>query len=185
MRIDLHDGFYLSPVREGDQAAYVKHFRDKDVTDRLIKVPYPYTEKDAEDWVQSRIDAARKQPHETHFALRRADGFLIGGVGIVLNKSDAIAHRAELGYWLAKNYRGRGLASAAVRAFSQYAFQNFGLRRIEALPFSNNAASHRTLKKADFKREGVLAGYHRKNGIPADACMYALVKPEAQNSSPA
>jgi len=176
MRIDLHDGFYLSPVREGDQVAYVKHFRDKDITDRLHKVHHPYTEKDAENWVQSRIDAARKQPHETHFALRRADGFLIGGAGIVLNKNDGAAHRAELGYWLAKNYRGRGLASAAVRAVSQYAFQTFGLRRIEALPFAHNAASHRTLKKAGFKREGVLAAYHLKNGILQDACMYALVK---------
>jgi RimJ/RimL family protein N-acetyltransferase len=178
MRIDLqHRGFYLSPIQNGDQAAYVEHFRDKATTDNLLKIPYPYTEEDAEAWVKSRLEAALKQPQETSFALRRIDGFLIGGIGLVLN-SGAAEHRAELGYWVAKDYRGRGLATAAIRAMVQYAFQSLGLKRVEALAFSHNLISHRVLEKAGFKREGLLEGYHLKNGALQDACIYAVVRTE-------
>jgi ribosomal-protein-alanine N-acetyltransferase len=174
MRIELHDGFHLSPVRDGDQAAYVEHFSDKDTTDRLLAIPYPYTAEDAEDWVRLHVDAACKEPRPSHFALRRADGFLIGGIGLQLN-SGAARHRAELGYWIAKDYRGRGLTTAAVRALARYAFQDLGLRRIEATSFSHNLASHRVLEKAGFTREGFLAAYHIKDGILIDAYMFAIV----------
>jgi ribosomal-protein-alanine N-acetyltransferase len=180
MRLDLHDGFYLGPVRDGDQAAYVEHFRDKDTTDRLLKIPYPYTQEHAEFWVRFRLDAAGKNPVETSFALRRPDGFLIGGAGIVLNGGSA-AHRAEIGYWVARNYRGRGLATAAIKALSRYAFRNLGLLRLEATAFTHNPASHRVLEKAGFRREGILAGYHLKEGKLIDACMYALIKLPSQS----
>jgi len=176
MRLDLHDGYHLSAVRDGDQPAYIEHFSDKDTTDRLMKIPFPYTEKDAESWVRFRLDAARTQPHETSFALRRADGFLIGGAGVVLNGGSA-SHRAEIGYWVARDYRNHGLATAAVRALSGYAFETLGLRRLEATAFPHNIASHRVLEKAGYRREGVLTGYHLKHGILLDACMYALVAP--------
>lgn len=174
MRIELHDGFYLSPVRDGDQAAYVEHFSDKDTTDRLLRIPYPYTVKDANNWVQFCVNTVLKQPHPNHFALRRTDGFLIGGIGLQLNSGTA-AHRAELGYWIARDYCGRGLATLAVRAMVRYAFQDLGLRRVEAISSSKNLASHRVLEKAGFTREGLLAGYNIKDGILIDAYMFALV----------
>jgi len=178
IRIDLHDGFYLSPVQDGDQSAYLKHFADKDTADRLLKIPYPYTKEDAEKWVRYCVDSAQTAPHVTTFALRRADGFLIGGAGLVLNTGTS-AHRGEIGYWVSKNYRGRGLATAAVKALSHYGFEDLGLRRLEATAFPHNAASHRVLERAGFTREGELKGYHCKNGVLIDACMYALVKTSA------
>ena len=175
IRIDLHDGFYLSPIQDGDQSAFVKHFADKESVDRLLKIPYPYRKEDAEKWVRHCLDAAQSEPHITTFALRRADGFLIGGAGIALNTGGS-AHRGDIGYWVSKNYRGRGLATAAVKALSQYGFETLGLRRIEATAFPHNAASHRVLDRAGFTREGELKGYHVKNGVLLDACMYGLVK---------
>ncbi len=183
MRIDLNhpDSFYLSSVQNGDQAAYVEHFRDKDTTDCLLKIPYPYTEDDAEKWVRVCLEATLKQPHETNFALRRSDGFLIGGAGLVLN-GGAAEHRAELGYWVSKDYRGRGLATAITRVMVRHAFQSLGLQRIEALTFSQNLISQRVLEKAGFKLEGLLQGYHIKNGILQDACMYGLLKTDTSES---
>jgi RimJ/RimL family protein N-acetyltransferase len=179
MRIELHDGFYLSPIQDGDQSACVKHFADKETVDRLLKIPYPYTKEDAEKWVRHCLDSAQTKPHITTFALRRADGFLIGGAGIALN-TGSNAHRGEIGYWVSKNYRGRGLATAAVKALSQYAFETLGLRRIEATAFPHTAASHRVLERAGFTREGDLQGYHVKKGVLIDASMYGLVKPGAR-----
>ena len=81
---------------------------------------------------------------------------------------------------MSKNYRGRGLATAAVKALCHYGFETLGLRRLEATAFPHNAASHRVLERAGFIREGELKGYHLKNGILVDACMYALVKTDAR-----
>ena len=178
VRIELHDGFHLSPIRDGDQAAYVEHFRDKGTTDWLLKVPYPYTAQDADSWVNLRLKAALAEPTPANFAFRRADGFLIGGIGLVLNR-DLAPHRAELGYWIAQDYRGRGLATAAVRGVVAYAFGNLGLKRIEATTFIGNFASHRVLEKAGFTREGLLQAYHLKDGILIDAFMFAIVAKRA------
>jgi len=175
MRIDLHDGFYLGPVEDGDQAAYLEHLNDRDVTDWMLVIPYPYTEKDADFWVRHCLDMASTHPHISEFAIRRADGFLVGGMGVRL-KTGLGHHRGELGYWLGRSFWGRGLATAGVRAVSAYAFETLNLKRIEATAFPDNKASHRVLDKAGFVREGVLKGYHLKNGILIDACMYALVK---------
>ena len=176
MRIDLHDGFHLSPVRDGDQPALIEHLNDKDTTDCLLVIPYPYTQEHADFWINSRMEAARNEPRPSYFALRRADGFLIGGIGLRLN-GDTGRHRAELGYWISKDYRGRGLTTAAVHAISLYGFRDLGLRRIEATSFAHNLASHRVLEKAGYTREGFLAAYHIKNGALIDAYMFALIAP--------
>lgn len=182
MRLELHDGFYLGPIQNGDQSAYVEHFADKETVDRLLMLPFPYTQEDAEAWVQSRMEAARTQPIENHFAVRRADGFLVGGIGLILNGARD-AHRAEIGYWLARDYRNRGLTTAAVKAVTQYGFEQLNLMRIEATAFVGNTASQRVLEKAGFACEGVLKGYHRKQGRPIDVRMYARLAPEAPDSS--
>jgi ribosomal-protein-alanine N-acetyltransferase len=175
LRIDLHNGFYLDSVHDGDQAAYVEHFRDKDMTDRLLKVPFPYTDEDADKWVRYCLAAEFRQTHPHHFAFRRADGFLIGGIGLQFN-SGFDRHRAELGYWLARNYRGRGLASAAVRAVVLYGFHELGLFRIQATSFASNVESHRVLERTGFVREGFLAAFHMKDGVPIDAHMFAILR---------
>lgn len=178
MHFDLHDGFYLSAVRDGDQAAYVEHFLDKDTTDRLLKIPYPYTDKDADFWIRFCLDMEAKNNRPNHFAIRRSDGFLVGGIGLQLGVGFT-AHRAELGYWLAKDYRGRGLATGSTRVVVRYGFEELGLRRIEATAATHNTESHRVLEKAGFTREGLLARYHIKNGTLIDVYMFSILDPQA------
>jgi ribosomal-protein-alanine N-acetyltransferase len=174
MRIELHDGFYLSPVQEGDQDAYLEHFRDKETTDRLLKIPFPYTREDAEKWIGFCIESAAQRARPHQFAVRRADGFLVGGVGLMLH-SGTSQHRAELGYWMARDHRGRGVATAGARAMVRYAFGDLGLRRIEATSSPHNLASHCVLEKAGFQREGLLASYHIKDGVLLDVILFAIL----------
>jgi len=174
MRIDIGDGFHLTPVREGDQPAYVEHLADKGISDFMLLIPHPYTKNDAEFWVQLCLKAQQTQPHTTEFAIRREDGFLIGAIGVTLHTGKG-AHRGELGYWLAKPYRGRGVMTRTVKAVVAYGFATLGLQRIEATAFTHNPASQRVLERAGLTREGVLAGWHVKNGVLIDALMFAIV----------
>lgn len=176
MRFDLHDGFHLSPVRDGDQAAYVEHFLDKDLTDRLLRIPFPYKQEDAEFWVRFCTDHELKSCRPHHFAFRRSDGFLVGGIGLEVGKGTA-QHRAELGYWLAKDYRGRGLAAAGTQAIVGFGFAELGLKRIEATASAHNPQSQQVLEKAGFTREGFLAKYHIKDGKLIDVYLYSILEP--------
>jgi RimJ/RimL family protein N-acetyltransferase len=80
---------------------------------------------------------------------------LIGGVGF--DARPAGRQQAEIGYWVSPWARGRGVASAAVRALSGWAFGH-DVARIELLTEWENVASQRVALAAGFQREGVRRG---------------------------
>ena len=85
---------------------------------------------------------------------------------------------AEIGYWLGENFWGRGIAPAAVRAFTGYGFQTFNLLRMFAGVFSWNPASMRVLEKVGFKREGVMRHDVVKEDQVLDRAIYAITREE-------
>jgi RimJ/RimL family protein N-acetyltransferase len=87
-----------------------------------------------------------------------------------------IAALAELGYWLGKDFWGRGIVTEAVAAFTDFCFQDFPLRRVYAEPFANNSASVRVLEKAGFVFEGRLKNNVVKDGELLDSLLYARTK---------
>jgi RimJ/RimL family protein N-acetyltransferase len=175
-RIDLIQGVYLSPVLSSDKAAYVLHFEDPSIARNLLRVPYPYTEADADWWIAFRTQHACDP--ETHFAIRRADGFLIGGIGLTSVQPDRSLHQegspAEIGYWIALEQRGRGLMPAAIQAFVEHCRSRLSLGELCAYPFTFNHASCRALEKAGFERVGLVEQRHLKDGQLMDAFDYRL-----------
>ncbi|MFO1261754.1 MAG: GNAT family N-acetyltransferase [Rhodoferax sp.] len=173
-RIDLEGGFHLSPVGPQDASAYLVHFADPAIARNLLRVPFPYTQADAEWWIEHRRRNARDP--ETHFALRREDGFLIGGIGLAGELPEPVSP-AEIGYWLASEYRGRGLMPQVIRAFAHHAFTRLGMAEVSAFPFHWNAASCRALEKAGFTRVGYLPGRFTKGDQVIDAIDYRMKAP--------
>jgi Acetyltransferases, including N-acetylases of ribosomal proteins len=134
--------------------------------------PNPYTLADAEDYIGMCL------ANDEHASCMRAicvGGDAVGGIGITLG-SDVYRKRAELGYWLAEPYWGRGIMPRAVREMCAYAFQTYGLVRIFATPYAYNAASCRVLEKAGFACEGRMRNSAYKSGKVLDTFMYALLK---------
>jgi [ribosomal protein S5]-alanine N-acetyltransferase len=179
IRLEVADGFYLSPIVRADKAAYLEHFADPEIAHNLLAIPFPYTEADA-DWWLDRCEQSVGSPM-TNFALRAPSGYLIGAIGVV-GALSADAHSAEFGYWLAQSYRGHGLMPRVIRTFSDYAFQRLRIHRLFATPFSSNLASHRALEKAGFQREGLLIHHHLKQGTYLDAIIYARISPSDGNA---
>ena len=154
----LGDHFYISEIVSSDKPAYIELFNVKQIYDMTLAIPFPYTEADAEWWVNHVAELTQKQGHSVNWAIRRENGTLIGGIGFhdfELGKS----HRAELGYWLAQPYWGHGLMTEAVKAVSDFGFNHFGLSRITAGVFIYNPGSARVLEKSGFQLEGVLRKY--------------------------
>ena len=179
IRLEVADGFYLSPIVRADKAAYLEHFADPEIAHNLLAIPFPYTEADADWWLdrcEQSIGSAM-----TNFALRTPSGYLIGAIGVV-GALSVDAHSAEFGYWLAQSYRGRGLMPRVIRTFSDYAFQHLRIHGLFATPFSSHLASHRALEKAGFQREGLLRHHHLKQGIYLDAIIYGRISDSNGNA---
>lgn len=134
--------------------------------------PHPYTRDDAGAWV----NFASNQTPPTSLAIE-VDSEAVGGVSLKLH-DDVERVSAEIGYWLGPRYWNRGIMSAAVRATTEYGFQQFSLTRVYALPFATNIASHRVLEKAGYVREGVLRRSAIKDGVVQDQVLFAITDHE-------
>jgi hypothetical protein len=51
IRLEVANGFYLSPIVRADKAAYFEHFADPEIAQNLLAIPFPYTEADADWWL--------------------------------------------------------------------------------------------------------------------------------------
>ena len=105
-----------------------------------------------------------------------ADDQLLGSVGIV--HLDREERRCELGYWVAREARGRGVATRAVRMLSAWAFENLPTDLIEIHAEPDNAASRRVAERVGFRFEGVLRSYFVNKGVRRDAASYSLLRGE-------
>jgi len=153
-----------------DEAALVKYADNRKIWLNLDdRFPHPYTAADAREW----ISLASKEP-VTNFAIATAYE-AIGGVGLRLLEG-LFRNSAELGYWLAEPYWGKGIATAAVPAMVDFGFRELNLVRLQALVFARNTASAHVLEKCGFKLEGRLVKGIYKDGENIDGLIYARLR---------
>lgn len=134
--------------------------------------PSPYTLNDARDFI-----LRRKEETVPQVLAIVIDGEAAGAIGIfpqqLVNRKNA-----ELGYWIAEKYWGRGFATLAVKAIIPYAFANLDIIRLFARPFPFNPASVRVLEKAGFILEARIKSGLYKQGVIFDELIYSLLKHE-------
>ncbi len=138
--------------------------------------PHPYTNRDARDYIR----LARQRTPETTFAIAVRDE-AVGSIGFVLHH-DVERVSAEIGYWLAEPFWGRGITTEALVAITRYAIDAHRLTRIYAVPFAWNAASCRVLEKAGYVLEARLRCSAIKDGQVTDQMQYAFIAPPATDS---
>lgn len=176
MVISVSDQIHLSELLPSDEAACVRYLSDKEIYDRTLRIPFPYTANDFQIWRDLVARATAQQGLPVHFAVRVATGDLIGGCGFQ-GLSVGVSHRVEIGYWLAKPYWGRGIMTAVVRRLCDLAFADYGLAKVVAHVFADNTASARVLQKCGFQEEGYLRRHYLKDGTYIDARAFGLLKP--------
>ena len=156
-----------------DAAELARAVSNKNVQNSLRDgLPYPYTEKDGEEYIRSMLSA--DEDNTFAFAVT-VDDKAIGSISVFRGEN---IHRltAELGYYIAEEYWGKGIMTEAVKQICDHVFKNSDIVRIYAEPFAENTASCRVLEKAGFQPEGVLRSNAVKNGKVLDMKLYALIK---------
>ncbi|MCA9067461.1 MAG: GNAT family N-acetyltransferase, partial [Planctomycetaceae bacterium] len=171
--LPVNHQIHLTELRPSDKSAFVTHLNDDDIYKGTLRIPAPYTEADAESFLEFDAQATEQHGHPVHFAIRNSENVVLGCCGF-----DEInyGHRAEIGYWLAKPYWGQGIMTEVVRATCEFAMTDWKLVRISAHVFDFNRASARVLEKNGFEYEGFLQKHHRKAGQFVDSKLFAKVK---------
>ena len=148
---------------------------NKKVQDNLRDgLPYPYTEQDGKEFISAMLSA---DENETFAFAITVDNMVIGSIGI-FRQGNIHRQTAELGYYIAEEYWGKGIMTEAVKQICEYVFAKSDIIRIYAEPFAYNIASCRVLEKAGFQYEGTLRSNAVKNSKVIDMKMYSLLKEE-------
>ena len=135
------------------------------LSDRL---PNPYTEKDAEEWLKTVSE------NEAVTGIYRAivyDRKLIGSISVEKKDDDA-----EIGFMLHGDYCNKGIMTEAVRQMCSIAFHDLPIERITANIFQPNTTSMQVLRKNGFVHEATLRNAVIKNNEIYDLCIFGLKK---------
>ena len=141
-------------------------------------LPYPYTEQDGKEFISAMLSA---DENETFAFAITVNNMVIGSIGI-FRQGNIHRQTAELGYYIAEEYWGKGIMTEAVKQICAYVFAKSDIIRIYAEPFAYNIASCRVLEKVGFQYEGTLRSNAVKNGRVIDMEMYSLLKAEIKSS---
>ena len=174
--MELTAGIYrLRPFAPSDRERLAEAANDKRIWRNLTNLfPHPYSLQDADEWIE--LCAQHGEP--TRNFVIALDGDLVGSIGLNLLEGEK-AHMANIGYWIAAEYWGRGIATQALRAFTSYAFDAFPVSRLQTTVFGWNPASARVLEKCGYQLEGRRRGAIRKGDETTDELCYGLLESEA------
>lgn len=144
----------LRPGWLEDAGALTQAIAHETVVTKLSRVPWPYTEQDARDWL---MRARSADDISLHILAHegRPKPRLIGAIGI---HPEGEGH--ELGYWLTPDAWGKGYATEAGRAMLGIARHAMGLKRLRSSHFTDNPASGRVLAKLGFRATGMVIQRH-------------------------
>ena len=131
---------------------------------------YPLDEEEQRSFFKKGPERASRG-EEYHFILVQDTTEKITGMCSLLGV-DKIRRKAELGYWLVPEARGKGLAFEASRFVMDFAFGEIGLHKLWAETLSTNKKSGSLLLRLGFKRVGILRKELFKNGEWRDRVVY-------------
>jgi RimJ/RimL family protein N-acetyltransferase len=152
-----------------DLDSLVKYANNFQIAKNLTNFfPHPYTLEVGRSFIAACIEATPPN----RFAIELA-GEAVGAIGIHL-QTDIHLKNAELGYWLAEPFWGRGIMTQAITQMTDYGFKTWDIERIFARPFGSNKGSQKALEKAGFVLEARFEKILFKNGEYLDELVYAV-----------
>ena len=137
-------------------------------------VPAAYTIDHAIDFVRSDPFSFAER-REFRFVIDYGNGNDVKFAGVIsLHTINIKNHTAEIGYWLEKSMRGKGIGTIAAKMITDYGFKPLGFRRIDGLADVDNTASQKLLTSAGYQKEGILRNkVTRDDGRQIDMALFA------------
>jgi RimJ/RimL family protein N-acetyltransferase len=165
----------LRPLTGADAPAVQLLASDREVARSTLNIPHPYPEGAAAAWIRTHPAAFAHGDLAVFGIELQQGGELVGTCGLRLEAGHS---RAEIGYWIGRDFWGRGVATEAARAVVEYAFAHLQLRRVHAHHYSRNPASGAVLAKIGMRHEGRMREHVFKWGVHEDIDLYGILRDE-------
>ena len=171
------DNLLLRPFKLADAKDVQCLAGEREVADTTLKIPHPYEDGMAEQWIWSQ-EARFRAGEAVNFAIvaRKTDS-LAGSMSLEIDRR---FDRAELGYWIGKPFWNRGYCTEAALAVLNYGFNELRLNRIHASHFRRNPASGRVMQKIGMIREGVARQHVKKWDRYEDLVLYGILRKDRE-----
>lgn len=168
--VEATDAIRLVPIDGSHAEACFVACQDEEIH-RWLPLPRPYTYELAARWCESGAEAYRLDGLGIHYAIIAGGAF----VGCASYRDPRWREGiVEISYWVKRESRGRGVATASVRALALNAFA-IGFQRVELRVAPGNDASHGVAKSARFAREGTLRSAGITHSGRVDLVLYSQI----------
>jgi len=155
----------ILPIYEGVQDPIIPKF---------TRIPANYILANAEHYVRERSPNSFTMRTELQLTLEYGGTF---AGALSFHTVDLDEAKAEIGYWLTAEARGKGVATDATKLLTEYGFESIGFHRIEALVVESNKPSLKVLANAGYQQEGVLRDKClQDDGTRENMIMFAAIR---------
>jgi [ribosomal protein S5]-alanine N-acetyltransferase len=178
-------GLRVLPLRARDAAALARFYREQ----RDFLAPYNPLQPDVfftDEGQRRRLEQAeRLRADDRRYEFKiELEGELVGTIS-VSNVVRGAFQSASVGYGVARQHNGRGIASLAVAVVTDWGFEECALHRLEAGTLLHNAASQRVLARNGYRLIGIAPRYLELAGRWQDHVLFArTVEDEAEDLGP-
>ena len=138
----------LRHPKPNDAPEITRAINDWEVVRWLSRVPYPYQQTDATEFID-RSEIARTKRNASRFVIILKSE-IVGGIGLERHDKSLF----DLGYWIARRHWNKGVATEAVFAIIDFANEQLAASGITASCHEENQRSEKVLLKANFSRVG-------------------------------
>ena len=140
---------------------------DCGVATMTTRMPYPYSRADAEAFVRAKDERARGGGEIALAVVDKVEGLFMGCVGMVFHPAEPVG---EVGYWIGRPHWGQGIATEAVRAAIDHAFETTAINAVTGSCRVINDASRRVLEKSGLRYvgSGLAPAPARGGALPVD-----------------
>lgn len=142
----------LRKLQPEDVPSLVKYANNKNISDNILNIPYPYREPDAVFRLSYVYQGFKNKSRYVFAITLKEPNELIGEISLHL---DSDPGKAQLGYWVAEPFRGKGIATEAARAILRFGFEKLSLTLVYATCYTENTASEKVLLNTGMIRESV------------------------------
>ena len=134
---------------------------DFEMVKTTLGLPWPYTFEMAKSWVE--VQPQREEEgisYEFAICFKDNPNKVIGCMALI--DVNPRAKRAELGYWVNRNYWKQGIATEAAKGMINFGFDKLGLHSIVARHFDINPASGRVMQKCGMTYVGKMRDHEAR-----------------------
>ena len=174
----------LRPSRESDIESIYQACQDPLIS-HFTTVPANYTLEHAQSFVRQLDPEGLQSKREIRFIIESNQGPTPALAGVISFHSPNFNNKvAEIGYWIAKEHRGKSIGTTAVKILTNFGFETMGWNRIEAMIDHDNEASKKVVTRAGYEHEGLLRQrVIRANGDVIDMDLFAVLQKTWQGLS--